>query len=730
MIPARIRWLLLALAASGIAACQQLPTATTQGDGGWPNVGGGAGRPFHSPLADIDTKNVSRLGLAWEYRTGTHRVIEATPVLAGDALVTSGPLGRVWSLDARTGALRWQFEPEVDMQVNRSACCDWANRGVALAGGKVFTAALDGWLYALDAKSGRVLWKSDTITDRSRGYSSTGAPEIAGRLVLIGNAGGEYDTRGYVSAYDLETGTLAWRFWIVPRDPKLGPQEAPYLEAALKTWDPDSRWDVGGGGNAWDAIVYDKLTDTVFVGTGNGGPYNRQDRSPKGGDNLYLSSIVALDPKTGTPRWHYQQVPGDQWDYTATQPMVLTDLEIDGAKRPVILHAPKNGFLYVLDRRDGKLLRAHKLVRTNWAERIDLASGRPVFSASADYGATPKIVFPAVPGAHNWHPMAWHPGTGLLYVPVQEMGNLMFRLTDGKAPRFARRLNANSLMIFTPDLPYVLPALPPPLQQAVKALPEWADQEGLKGGAFLRAIDPVTGKTAWQVRASSVHDRAGVLATGGGLVFQGSDDGFLKAYDATTGALLKAIDIGTSIVAAPMSYQLDGVQYVAVAAGGGGGGWSYPRPSSAQFKHGNDGRILVFRLDGGAVTKPPLRQLAPIPPAPPQRAGATAATIAQGQQLFMANCAICHSNMSGSNVADLRRMQPATHAIFKDILLRGAFVPLGMPRWDDVFSDAQADAIHAYLIALQGEAHAAYTTAQREGRDPDAATAVTALRAH
>ncbi|HSW06550.1 PQQ-dependent dehydrogenase, methanol/ethanol family [Aquabacterium sp.] len=687
------------------------------------------GQAHYSPLRQIHAGNVQRLGLAWEFKTGTHRVLEATPVQVGKLLITSGPLGKVWALDATTGKQRWAFDPVVDMQVNRSACCDWANRGVAVKDGLVHVAALDGMLYALDATTGRVRWKVDTIVDRTRGYTSTGAPAIAGDLVIIGNAGAEYDTRGYVTAYDRSSGRQAWRFWTIPRDPKLGPQEAPYLDAALKTWSKDTRWDVGGGGTAWDAIVFDPLTNNVIVGTGNGGPYQLQDRSPGGGDNLYLASIVALDAKTGLPRWHYQETPGDSWDYTATQPMVLTELDIDGQRRPVLLHAPKNGFLYVLDRRDGKLLRAHKLVRTNWAKRIDLATGRPEPDPAGDYTAGPKIVFPAVSGAHNWHPMAWHPGQGLLYVPVQEMGNLIFRLTDGKAPRQARRLNAGAAMIFTPDLPAVLPQLPPPLQEAVKALPEWADPESLKGRAFLRAIDPLSGRVAWQAEGSSAHDRAGVLATAGELVFQGTDAGDFKVYHAKTGALLKSINIGTSIVAAPMSYRLGGQQYVAVAAGGGGGGWGYPRRTSAQYQHGNAGRILVFKLDGGPVAKPAPREFTPIPAPPAQQAGVTPATIGQGAGLFMANCAICHANQTGSNVADLRRMQPATHGLFRQIVRDGIYLPMGMPRWNDVFSENELDALHAYLIALQGQAHAEQQQALKEGRDPNAIGA-TSLRAH
>lgn len=718
-----------------LGICQSSPARSPalQGTVEWPNVGGGTGRPFYSPLRDIHTGNVSRLGLAWEFQTGTHRVMEATPLVHDGLLITSGPLGRVWALDAMTGEERWSFEPTVDMQVNRATCCDWANRGVALHQGRVYTAALDGWLYALDAKTGQQLWKTDTIVDRSRGYTSTGAPEIAGKLVVIGNAGAEFDARGYVTAYDLATGRQAWRFWTVPRSPQLGAQEAPYLEQALKTWSKDSPLDIGGGGAVWDAIVYDPLTDTVFIGTDNGVPYNPRDRSPGGGDNLYLVSIVALNAKTGLPRWHYQETPADAWDHSATQPMVLTDLVVDGVKRPVLLHAPKNGFLYVLDRRNGKLLRANKLVRTNWASAVDLKTGLPVPDPAADYSQSPKIVFPAVSGARNWQPMAWHPGHGLLYASVQEMGNLMFRLSGpgaGPLPRQARRLNANAAMIFTPDLPFVLPALPPPLQEAVKALPEWADQEGLKGHAYLRAIDPLTGRVAWQAEQSGPHDRAGVLATQGDLVFSGTDGGELRVYHAKTGALLKSIQIGTSIVAAPMSYKIKGQQYVAVAAGGGGGGWGYPRATSAQYKYGNAGRILVFKLDGGPVDVPPLRPFPPIPEAPAQAADVTPATLAMGQGLFMANCAICHSNQTGSNLADLRRMTEAKHHIFKQIVLEGVFLPLGMPRWDDVFSPDQVDAIHAYLIALQTQAHADYEQAVKEGRDPNALSAVTVLRAH
>ncbi len=693
----------------------------------WVTTGGDAGKSHFSRLTDINAATVTRLGFAWDYQTGTNRALEATPVVVDGVMYAAGPLGRVWALDAATGRELWKIEPDVDMQANRSACCDQANRGVAVSGGKVYVAALDGMLYALDAKTGATLWKADTVADRTRGYTSTGAPEVANGVVVIGNAGAEYDTRGYVTAYDVATGQQKWRFWIVPHDPKSGPQEGAYLDAALKTWSKDTRWDIGGGGTAWDALNYDPVTDTLFVGTGNGGPYNQADRSPGGGDNLYLSSIVALNPHDGAVKWHYQETPGDNWDFTATAPMVLTDLVVDGVRRPVILHAPKNGFLYVLDRRTGTLLRANKYARANWASHVDLKTGRPAIdTAASDYSDSPKIVFPGSPGAHNWHPMAWDPTRGLLYVPVLEMGNLIFRNTDGKAPRGAQRLNNAAALLFSPDLPAVVPTLPPAMRDSVMKLAAWRDQKGLAGHSYMRAIDPLTGRVAWQAERSGWWDRAGVLATAGGLVFEGTDTGRFNAYDARTGKLLKSIETGTSTLAAPMTYRIKGVQYVAVAAAWGGGGWGFPHATSAQYQRGNAGRIIVFRLDGGATPVPPkLPPSDPIPAAPAQAPGVTPAVIAEGQGLFMANCAICHANQTGSNAPDLRRMQ--SHELFDQILLEGALLPGGMPRWDDVFGKDQVHAIHAYLIALQAKAHADYQQALKEGRDPNADGAPTIL---
>ncbi len=721
------KWLVvgvvLLLGACGRSQEPPQPSATvaaSKPEDNWPTQGGNAAKSRHSPLTDIAPENVSRLGLAWLAELGTNRVLEATPIVIDGVMYTSGVAGRVYSFNAATGQERWRFEPKIDPAIHRSVCCDMANRGVAVAQGKVFVGALDGWLYALDAASGAVVWKVDTIVDRGRGYSSTGAPEVAGDVVLLGNAGSEYDARGYVSAYDLADGSLRWRFWTVPRDPKLGPQDHPDLEAALTTWDPDSRWDIGGGGTVWDAIHYDATTGYVLVGTGNGAPYHSQRRSPKGGDQLYLGSLVALDAKTGRVRWYYQQTPHDNWDFTSTQPMILADLTIDGEQRPVVIHAPKNGFLYVLDRRDGKLLRANAIVRTNWASSIDLKTGKPVLTPeSSDYSLGPKIVFPGTPGARNWHAASFDPESGLYYAPVLDMGNLMF-MTPGAKPRIARALNNDAALIFAQDVVAALPSLPPPLRAEIEKLPALAEVKREPYKSELRAIDPLTGETRWALPLRSWQDRAGVLTTASGLLFQGSVDGTFRAIDKRTGKILKSIETGSSILAAPMTYRVGGAQYVAVMAAWGGGGYPFVPRYSAAYKYGNRGRLLVFKLDGTTVPLP--AELAPLQPAaepPAQLPNVTPAVLARGQGLFLSHCIICHANQPRSITPDLRRMQPGTHAAFRSIVLAGALAPRGMPRWDDVLSNDDVDAIHAWLIESQRRTRAEELAKQKAGKPLD-----------
>jgi quinohemoprotein ethanol dehydrogenase len=365
-------------------------------------------------------------------------------------MYTSGSTGTAYALDAKTGKEIWAFDPKTDLRVNRRACCDEVSRGVAVWKGKVYVASFDGRLFALDAKTGAVAWQVDTILDKKRGYTITGAPEIAKNVVVIGNAGGEYDARGYISAYDLETGKLAWRFFTVPAAPGK-PLENPELEMAAKTWDPKSNWDMGGGGTVWDAMVYDPEFNLLYFGTGNGTFYDQSKRSPAGGDNLFISSILALNPDTGRLVWHYQEVPGDQWDFDVVQPIILTDLKIGGATRKVLMQASKDGFFYILDRKTGAVLSADKYVPVTWADHVDLKTGRPVEAANArDYKNAfngKGFISPSPMGGHNWNPMSYDPQKGIVYIPEIENG-----------------------------------------------------QESMfSGKAFLRAWDPIRSKTLWEV---------------------------------------------------------------------------------------------------------------------------------------------------------------------------------------------------------------------------------------
>ncbi len=652
--------LLCALAADGQAVGrgqidQKRLMAADKHPGEWLTQGRDFGKGHYSPLDQINTSNVDRLGFAWQYDTNTVRGLEATPLVVDGVMYTSGSVGQVYALNAKTGKALWTYQPHNDMRVNQRSCCDEVNRGVAVWRGKVYVASYDGHLVALDAAAGKELWSADTIVDRKRAYVSSGAPQVAGKVVVIGNAGAEYDARGYVSAYDLDTGKLAWRFFTVPGDPAK-PQENPELEVALKTWDPKSNWPMGGGGTVWGDMAYDPDLNLVYFGTGNGTFYDQSRRSPAGGDNLYIASIMALNADSGRLAWYYQEAPGDSWDYDATQPIVLADLKFGGANRKVLMQAAKTGFFYVLDRKTGRLLSAEKFVPVTWAERVDLRTGRPIFAAGVhDFrnNFNGKVyLHPASMGGHNWNPMSYDPKTGLVYIPEIE----------------------NS------------------------------DTGLFAGQTFLRAWNPILGRHVWATPAGYWWDHAGVLSTAGGLVFQGNAPGQLIVYDAATGEKRKEIDCGSTIIAAPMSYEVDGVQYVAVMAAWGGGGWSWVHSEDAAYQRGNEGRIIAFRLDGGVVPIPPL--LPPVQPIPqPPPLTASAAVVKQGGALFGAHCASCHVNQPGSLAPDLRRMTKETHDAFNQIVLRGVLQNAGMPPWDDVLSQADAGAIHEYLISISWDAY-------------------------
>lgn len=655
--------------------------ATDTPDVGWQSYNGGSDEQRFADLDAIDTGNVAGLGLAWYADLGSSRGLETTPLVVGRTMYATLPWSKVVALDAVTGEEKWRFDPEVPGEFALSACCDVVNRGAAFENGRVFVGTIDGRLVALDAETGEKLWDTQT-TDREKPYTITGAPRVAKGLVFIGNGGGEYGARGYVSAYDQQTGELRWRFWVVPGEPGKpdGAASDEVLEKlARETWFGDDYWRYGGGGTVWDSIVYDEELDRLYIGTGNGGPWNRVIRSEDKGDNLFLSSIVALDPDTGEYIWHYQQVPGETWDFTAAQQMTLADLEIDGRKRKVILHAPKNGFFYVIDRTDGSLISAEKFVPANWAERIDLETGRPVETEGARFRDKPFLATSGASGAHNWQPMSFDPRTGLVYIPAQQVP---FLYTKDEKFRFEPDLwNLGVDMMSTP-----LPETPE--ERA-------AMKEAIQGR--LIAWDPVAQKPVWKVEHEGTW-HGGVLATSGDLVFQGLNDGTFQAYHAGTGKVLWRFNSKSPILPAPVSYRIDGKQYVAIAAGAGGG-FALSLPSFEGPRTWPEGRILVFALGGDKT----------LPDTPQVRRGLTKvsqdftpAQVEEGKALFGQVCAACHAmgTMSAGIVPDLKRSGVlASKEAWKAVVIDGVLASRGMAAFGDYMTPQQAEAIRAYVAS-------------------------------
>ncbi|HUE84855.1 MAG TPA: PQQ-dependent dehydrogenase, methanol/ethanol family [Vicinamibacterales bacterium] len=608
----------------------------------------------YSPLETINEGNVERLGLAWSYDTASDRGLEATPLVIDGVMYTTASWSVVHAVDARTGQPLWTYNPEVHRKYDNIACCDVVNRGAAFYKGRVYVGVLDGRLVALDSKSGKVAWQTTTV-DQAQAYTITGAPRIAKGKIIIGNGGAEYGVRGYVSAYDAETGKLAWRFYTVPGDPSK-PQESKALERALPTWKGNDWWKFGGGGTVWDSIVYDPEIDLLYVGTGNGAVWNREVRSPGGGDNLYLASILALNPDTGELVWHYQTVPGDTWDYTAVQPMMLADLMIGGQLRKVIMQAPKNGFFYVLDRATGELLSADPYVEVNWASHVNLETGRPVEIPGADYTTKGMYIRPGPLGGHNWQAMSFSPRTGLVYLPAQENGRYY-------------------------EQPKTFEFRPMEFNLGLAPVGRNLDRYDNPYAGRLIAWDPIARKPRWTVEYGNYWN-GGTLATAGNLVFQGTAAGDFIAYRASDGQKLWSAFAGTGIVAPPITYAIDGKQYVSVMAGWGG---AFVRKARTR------GRLLTYALDG--ATASPSR---PAPrPVTAIASGARPEAIAAGAKLYTTYCARCHGG--ATVLPDLRRSAPAVYNSYEKILIDGALVERGMPRFQYLDRAAVA-ALRAYVL--------------------------------
>lgn len=641
----------------------------------WMTYGGTYDEQRFSRLKQINKDNVKQLGIAWFADYDTNLSQTGTPLYIDGVIYVSTAWSKVYAFDARSGKTLWEYNPHTPGQWIRNVCCGIVNRGIAAWNGKIFIGTLDGRLVAIDAKTGQEKWSTMTI-DQKKHYSITSAPRVAKGKVLIGESGGEYGVRGYLSAYDAETGKMDWRFYTVPQNTK-GPFENEAMKKAAATWSEEGL-KLGGGGTVWDAIVYDPVTDLIYFGSGNGSPWNDRYRDPTTGDNLYLASVIALKADTGAYVWHYQTVPADTWDYDAVSPMVVANVTLDGKPRRVIMQPNKNGLFYLLDAATGKLLRATPFTDVNWTDGVDLKTGRPHVKPEARFPVgQPFNLAPGVQGAHGWHANAYSPDTGLIYVPTQQAYFPM--VAD---PSFTMNPEGYNLGLdFTSSFTYY------------RSHPE--AKQGFEG--FLQAIDPITGKQVWKTE-QSVGPTGGALVTATGLVFQGGgSSNEVRAFDAKSGGKLWSAKVQTASLAPPITYELDGQQYVAFSVGGNTmGGYYAP----------NYSRMLVFSLKGN-VQLPPEQKFTPLPLDPPTST-ATADVIESGSKKYAEYCAPCHGEKGqtrGANFPDLTRT-PLLHSQegFDTIVLKGVLSEKGMASFASALKPADTADIRAFIIKRANDA--------------------------
>ncbi|MFA7602690.1 MAG: PQQ-dependent dehydrogenase, methanol/ethanol family [Novosphingobium sp.] len=646
----------------------------------WPGYGRTYGQQHYSPLAAIDQTNVGSLGLAWSMDLPLGNTA-TQPIAIGGVLYFATGLSVVHAVDAVSGKLLWRYDPEVGKVAGLNLRAGWGVRGLAWWDGRIYVGTQDGRLIAIDAKTGKPVWAQQTYDKNMAAYIS-GAPRVLGGRVLIGFGGSSGVSRGYISAYDARTGKFLWRFHTVPGDPAKG-FENEAMEMAAKTWSGEW-WKFGGGGDVWNSIAYDAQSDTVYFGVGSPYPYSHKLRSQGKGDNLFLESIVAVDGKSGAYKWHYQTVPGDTWDFDATMDIQLADLEIDGKPRKVLMQAPKNGFFYVIDRTDGKLISAEPYVTVTWATHIDKQTGRPVEVPGARYEDKPARVAPTPLAAHNWLPMAFSPKTKLAYIPAVEFSVVFSQPSPDWQPATDRNTDAGANIVGGPLVGEKPPA------------------------GMLIAWNPVTQKPAWKIDHPT-YINGGVLATGGDLVFQGTVDGLFKAYSAGDGKQLWSFDTRAPMIASAITYQAGGKQYVTVLTGLG---MAYPMNAAvlggpAMEKYGLDPRtqarrVLTFAIGGKAALPP--RQTAPAPlPDPDFRP--EPARFMPGAMAFSRHCLNCHGSLAvgSSQGPDLRRSPiPLDKAAFEQVVRGGALEVQGMPGFGEL-SDAKLEDIRYYLRARAAE---------------------------
>lgn len=663
--------------------------------GSWMSHGRTYDEQRFSPLTGIDEDNVSGLGLAWSFDLKTERGIEATSIVVDGVMYTTSAWSIVHALDPRTGERLWSYDPGVPKEKAKHTCCDVVNRGVAVWNGQVFLGALDGRLIALNAATGKVNWAVETF-DTTLPYTITGAPRVVKGKVLIGNGGAEFGVRGYISAYNAVDGSMAWRFYTVPGNPAL-PFESDAMKMAAKTWN-GTWWELGGGGGTvWDSMAYDPDLDLLYFGVGNGTPWNQEIRSPGGGDNLFLSSVVAVRPDTGQYVWHYQTTPGETWDYTAAQHIILAELELEGKNRKVLMQAPKNGFFYVLDRATGELLSANNYINITWATHVDMETGRPVEVPAARYTEEPFLVFPSYLGGHNWHPMSYNPQTGLVYIPV-----LDFPATYAQESEFTYKPGIANLGT----------------DGIIGGLPDAQAERDAIGAIILGRLlawDPVKQEEAWRVEHKGPWN-GGTLSTAGNLVFQGTADGNLVAYSADNGEKLWEFPTQTGVVAPPIAYEIDGEQYISINVGWGGAfalvfgeyvqAESLPNVSRVlTFKLGADGALPDVEWRPTVVFNPPVLE-------------ADADTLDTGLLLYQNTCMGCHglNAVSGLLIPDLRGTAYLWDAKgWHDVVRGGKLRDRGMAGLAEHLEVADSEAIRQYVIQ---QAHRGQALKQNAANSP------------
>jgi len=647
------------------------PTSSATGTGAqWHNVNGDSDETGYSRLDQITVANSGRLGLGWYLDLPGESSLEGSPIEAEGILYFTGTYASVYAVAAASGKLIWKFDPKTwqhnPLKMNFSFA---ANRGAAYANGRIFSAALDGRLFALDAKTGQMIWSTET-TDPKGGQTVTGAPRVFNGKVIIGQGGADFGMRGYVAAFDQQTGKEIWRFYVVPSSPEAN-QGDPAMAAGAKTWNGEFWKKTGGGGGPWDSITFDAELNHIYVGTANASPYDPEARSPGGGDNLYTSSIVALDADTGKYVWHYQINPRDSWDYDCTQQMTLATLTIDGKHRQVLMQAPKNGFFYVIDRQTGKVISAEKLGKVTWADRIDLATGRPVENPGIRYESGQSIIYPFNSGMHSWMRMAYSPATGLVYVPTMQMAT---RLRKG-APE------DDDFNVFGVNIASV-------------------GGEPGDGKGSLVAWDPIAKTARWRVQLDTLWN-GGAVSTAGNVVFQGAADGWFSAYDARTGTRLWRANTGMGIISSPMTYSAGGKQYVVVLAGYGGSAAVLSDVMNVGWKYAGPRRLLTFALGGKAKLPPSDAPTLKVNVQDNPEEVLDPKQVAMGKAMFMA-CAACHGRQAvgaGGPAPDLRESAvPLSPGAFWTVVHDGALIERGMPPVA-MFGKPQVEALRQYIRA-------------------------------